>query len=208
MMLGQIYIWKEDKKDWSYKVKVRFGNLWFYLIILRKPSTTPLEDCILSQGKIIESVCSRQERWRELRKPDFSDYRDLSLYELAKIIFIGAPEDEREERRIEWEGLGSYYRRSLPKEVVLNVYWYPNRFDLEFPSIDLTFSFWKKLSKRKNKRKPKNIVKWFKEAIEVEDPGNYIDRPFGTYTVNLVALIWWLEDERGEELLEEMFGNI
>jgi hypothetical protein len=54
-------------------------------------------------------------------------------------------------------------------------------------------------------------VKWFKEAIEVKDPDNYLCQPLGTYMVNLAAIIWWLEDEgerKIEELLEEMFGNV
>ena len=206
-MLSWIYIWK-DEKDWLHKVKVRFGNLWFYLIILHKPSTTPLEERILWGGKIIKSVCSRQEMWKGLREPDFSDYRDLSLYELAKIIFIGAPEDERKEREDEWRSLGSYYRRSLPKKIDLNVYWYPNRFSLEFPRYDLTFDFWKKLSKRKNKRKPRNVISWFESARRTGDRTKYWCQPLGTYTVNLAALIWWLGDERGGVLLEEMFGYV
>ena len=206
-MLGWIWIWK-DEETWMHKVKVRFGNLWFYLLILRKPSTLPLESCLLGYGKIIKNTSSRQERWKELGEPDFSDYRDLDLYELARIIFLGAPEDERKERETEWEGLGSYYRRRLPTKIDLNIFWYPNRFDILFPSLDLTIEFWRRLPRRDHKRKSKNIVKWFESAIEVKDPGNYLCQPFGTYTVNLAALIWWLGDERGGVLLEEMFGNV
>lgn len=199
-MLGWIWIWKGELG--VHKVKVRFGNLWYYLII-----NDPLDDrSILETGKIVGSISSRQERWTGLGKPDHTDYRDLSLYELARIIFLGAPEDERKEREAEWEGLGSYYRRRLPMKIDLNVFWYPNSFDILFPSLDLTINFWKRLSRRDHKRKPKNIVKWFKEAIEVNDKGNYLCTPLGTYTVNLAALIWWLGDERGGVLLEEMFG--
>jgi hypothetical protein len=203
-MLGWIYVWKGELG--LHKVKVRFGNLWYYLLIV---STTPLDyGGILRNRKIYKNTCSRQERWKELGEPDFSDYRDLDLYELARIIFLRAPEDERKEREAEWEGLGAYYRRRLPMKIDLNIFWYPNRFDILFPSLDLTINFWRRLSRRDHKRKPKNIVKWFKEATEVKDPGNYLCQPFGTYTVNLVALIWWLGDERGGVLLEEMFGEI
>jgi hypothetical protein len=201
-MLGWIWIWKGELG--VHKVKIRFGNLWYYLLI-----NYSLDDrSILETGKIVKNTSSRQERWTGLGEPDFSDYRDLDLYELSRIIFLGAPEDERREREIEWDGLGSYYRRRLPTKIDLNVYWYPNRFDIQFPSIDLTINFWRRLSRRDHKRKPKNIVKWFKEAIEVKDPGNYLCQPLGTYTVNLTALIWWLGDERSGVLLEEMFGEI
>lgn len=202
-MLGWIWIWK-DEETWKHKVKVRFGNLWYYLLIV---STTPLDyGDILRNRKIYKNTCSRQERWTELGKPDYTDYRDLDLYELSRIIFIGAPEDERKERKTEWEGLGSYYRRKLPIKIDLNVFWYPNRFDIKFPSIDLTINFWRRLSRRDHKRKPKNIVKWFKEAVGVNDEGNYLCEPFGTFQVNLAALIWWLGDERAGMLLEEIFG--
>ena len=204
-MLGWIYIWKDEVGNF-YRVKVKFGNLWFYFLI---HSTTPLDyGSILRNRKIYKNTYSRQERWTELGEPDYTDYRDLDLYELARIIFLGAPEDERKEREIEWEGLGSYYRRRLPTKIDLNVFWYPNRFDIQFLSIDLTIEFWRRLPRRDHKRKPKNIVKWFESAIEVKDPGNYLCQPFGTYTVNLAALIWWLGDERGGVLLEEMFGEI
>ena len=211
-MLGWIYIWK-DEETWMHKAKVRFGNLWFYLLILRKPPTLPLESCLLGYGKIYKNTSSRQEKWTGLGEPDFSDYRDLDLYELARIIFLGAPEDERKEREAEWEGLGSYYRRRLPMKIDLNVYWYPNRFDIDilFPSLDFAINFWRRLSRRDHKRKPKNIVKWFKEAIEVSDKRYYLCQHLGTYTVNLSSLVWWLEDEgeqRMEELLEKMFGNV
>ena len=202
-MLGWIWIWK-DEETWKHKVKVRFGNLWYYLLIV---STTPLDyGDILRNRKIYKNTCSRRERWTELGKPDYTDYRDLDLYELSRIIFIGAPEDERKERKTEWEGLGSYYRRKLPIKIDLNVFWYPNRFDIQFPSIDLTINFWRRLSRRDHKRKPKNIVKWFKEAVGVNDEGNYLCEPFGTFQVNLADLIWWLGDERAGMLLEEIFG--
>lgn len=94
----------------------------------------------------------------------------------------------------------------MPIKIDLNVFWYPNRFDIQFPSIDLTINFWRRLSRRDHKRKPKNIVKWFKEAVGVNDEGNYLCEPFGTFQVNLAALIWWLEDERAGMLLEEIFG--
>ena len=206
-MLGWIYIWK-DKGTNLHKVKVRFGNLWFYLSIYCPHSITPLENSILSQGEFYKNTCSRQERWKEFGEPDYTDYRDLDLYELARIIFLGAPENERQERKTEWEGLGSYYRRRLPKKIDLNVFWYPNRFDIRFPSLDLTFDVWKRLPRRDHKRKPKNVVKWFESAIEVSDKEGYLCQPFGTYTVNLAALIWWLGDERSGVLLEEMFGEI
>ena len=119
-----------------------------------------------------------------------------------------APENERQEREAEWEGLDSYYRRRLPKEISLNIFHYPNRFDIQFPSLDLTFDVWKKLPRRDHKRKPKNIVKWFDSSVGVNDEGNYLCQPFGTFQVNLAALIWWLGDERGGVLLEEMFGNV
>ena len=93
-------------------------------------------------------------------------------------------------------------------KIDLNVFWYPNRFDILFPSLEITIYFWRRLSRRDHKRKPKNIVKWFKEAIEVSDKRNYLRQPVGTYTVNLAALIWWLGDERSRMLLEEMFGNV
>jgi hypothetical protein len=203
-MLGWIWIWRGELG--VHKVKVRFGNLWYYLLINYSLS---LDDrSILETGKIVKNTSSRQEKWTGLGEPDFSDYRDLSLYELARIIFLGAPEEERPNREIEWEGLGSYYRRRLPIKIDLNVFWYPNRFDIQFPSIDLTVNFWGRLSRRDHKRKPKNVVKWFKEAIEVKDPDNYLCQPLGTYTVNLAALIWWLGDERSGVLLEEMFGNV
>ena len=189
-----------------HKVKVRFGNLWFYLSIYRPHSITPLENSILSQGEFYKNTCSRQERWKELGKPDYTGYRDLDLYELAWIIFLGAPENERQEREAEWEGLGSYYRRRLPKKIDLNVFWYSTNFNIQFPSLDLTFYVWKRLPRRDHKRKPKNIVKWFESAIEVSDKGGYLCQPFGTYTVNLAALIWWLGDGRSGVLLEEMFG--
>lgn len=202
-MLGWIWIWK-DEETLMHKVKVRFGNLWYYLLIV---STTPLDyGDILRNRKIYKNTCSRRERWTELGKPDYTDYHDLDLYELSRIIFIGAPEDERKERKTEWEGLGSYYRRKLPIKIDLNVFWYPNRFDIQFPSIDLTINFWRRLSRRDHKRKPKNIVKWFKEAVGVNDEGNYLCEPFGTFQVNLAALIWWLGDERAGMLLEEIFG--
>ena len=196
-MLGWIWIWRGELGVHN-KVKVRFGNLWYYLLI----NYYSLGDrSILETGKIIENTCSRRERWTGLGEPDHTDYRDLSMYELSRIIFIGAPEDERKEREAEWEGLWSYYRR-----IDLNVYWYPNRFDIQFPSLDLTINFWRRLSRRDHKRKPKNIVKWFKEAIEVSDKGYYLCQPSRTYTVNLAALIWWLGDERSGVLLEKMFG--
>ena len=132
-MLGWIYIWKDEKVN-LHRVKVRFGNLWFYLLIYRPPSITLLENSILSYGAFYENRCSRQEKWKELKKPDIQDYRDLTLYELSRIIFLMAPENERQEREAEWEGLGSYYRRRLPKEISLNIFNYPNRFDIRFPS--------------------------------------------------------------------------
>lgn len=119
-----------------------------------------------------------------------------------------APENERQEREAEWEGLGSYYRRRLPTKIDLNVFWYPNRFDIQFPSLDLTFDVWKRLLRRDHKRKPKNIVKWFDSAVDTGDHSDYLCQPFGTYTVNLATLIWWLGDERSGVLLEEMFGEI
>lgn len=199
-MLGWVWIWRGELG--VHKVKVRFGNLWYYLLI-----NYSLDDrSILKTGKIVGNTSSRQERWKELGELDYTDYRDLDLYELSRIIFLRAPEDEREEREIEWEGLGSYYRRRLPMSVDLNVYWYPNCFDIQFPSIDFTINFWRRLSRRDHKRKPKNIVKWFKEAVGINDEGTYLCQPFRTYTVNLAALIWWLGDERGGVLLEEMFG--
>ena len=206
-MLGWIYIWKDEKTN-LHRVKVRFGNLWFYLSIYRPHSITPLENSILSQGAFYKNTCSRKERWKELGEPDFTDYRDLTLIELARIIFLKAPENERQEREAEWEGLDSYYRRRLPKEISLNIFHYPNRFDIQFPSLDLTFDVWKKLPRRDHKRKPKNIVKWFDSAIDTGDHSNYLCIPLGTYSANLPSLIWWLGDEWSEVLLEEMFGNV
>ena len=208
-MLGWIYIWKDERTN-LHKVKVRFGNLWFYLSIYRPHSITPLENSILSQGAFYENTCSRQEKGRkELREPDYKDYRDLSLYELARIIFIKAPENERQEREAEWEGLGSYYRRRLPKKIDLNILHYHNRFDIQFPSLDLTFYVWKRLPRRQNKRKPKNLIRWFNSATDTGDHSNYAARqPLGNFEVDLDALIWWLGDEWSEALLGEMFGNV
>ena len=203
-MLGWIYIWTDKVKNF-YKVKVRFGNLWFYILIYRPHSLTPLENSILSQGEFYKNTCSRQDRRFVFREPDFTDYRDLTLHELSRIIFLKAPENERKERETEWERLDSYYRRKLPIKIDLNVFWYPNRFDIQFPSIDLTFNVWRRLSRRDHKRKPKNIVRWFNSAVDTGDHSNYLCTPLGTYTVNLAALIWWLGDERGGVLLEEMF---
>ena len=140
-MLGWICIWKDEKAN-LHKVKVRFGNLWFYLLIYRPPSITLLENSILSHGVFYENRCSRQEKWKELKKPDIQDYRDLTLYELSRIIFLMAPENERQEREAEWEGLGSYYRRRLPKEISLNIFNYPNRFDIRFPSDNTQTGTW------------------------------------------------------------------
>ncbi len=204
-MLGWVYIWKDEGTN-LHRVKVRFGNLWFYLSIYRPHSITSLEYSILSQGAFYKNTCSRQERWTGLGEPDFLDYRDLTLIELSRIIFLKAPENERQEREAEWEGLRSYYRRRLPMKIDLNVFWYPNRFDIQFPSLDLTFDVWKKLPRRDHKRKPKNIVKWFDSAIDTGDHSNYLCIPLGTYMVDLPALIWWLGDEDREKLLEEMFG--
>lgn len=204
-MLGWIWIWKGELG--IHKVKVRFGNLWYYLLInYSLDDRSILESSILWTGKIVKNISSRQEGWTELGEPDFSDYRDLSLFELARIIFLGAPEDERLEREIEWEGLESYYRRKLPMKIDLNVFWYPNSFDIQFPSIDFTINFWGKLSRRRNKKKPKNIVKWFSSAVDTGDRNNYLCIPLGYFEVNLAALIWWLGDERSGVLLEEMFG--
>lgn len=201
-MLGWIYIWRGELG--VHEVKVRFGNLWYYLLI-----NYSLDDrSILETGKILKNTSSARERWTRLGEPDYKDYRDLSLYELARIIFLGAPEDERKEREAEWEGLGSYYRRRLPKEIILNLYWYPNRFDLLFPSLDLTIEFWKRLPRRDHKRKPKNIVKWFDSAVDTGDHSDYLCQPFGNFEVNLDALIWWLGEERSGVLLEKMFGEI
>ena len=202
-MLGWIYIWKGEV---GTKVKVKFGNLWFHLLVL---STTPLDyGSILRNRTIYKSTCSKQERWKELGEPDYTDYRDLDLYELSRIIFLGAPEDERKEREIEWEGLGSYYKRRLPMKIDLNIFHYPNRFDIQFPSLDLTFDVWKRLPRRDHKRKPKNIVKWFDSAIDTGDHyhSDYLCAPLGNFEVNLATLIWWLGDEWSEVLLEEMFG--
>ena len=203
-MLGWIYVWKGELR--LHKVKVRFGNLWYYLLIV---STIPLDyGSILRNRKIYKNICSRQERWKELGEPDYTDYRDLTLIELARIIFLKAPENERPEREAEWEGLGSYYRRRLPKEISLNIFHYPNRFDIQFPSLDLTFDVWKRLPRRDHKRKPKNIVKWFDSAIDTGDHNNYLCIPLGTYSADLPSLIWWLGDEWSEVLLEEMLGNV
>ena len=206
-MLGWIFIWKDERIN-LHRVKVRFGNLWFYLLIYRPHSLTPLENSILSQGAFYKNTCSRQKRWTKLGEPDFTDYRDLTLIELARIIFLKAPENERQEREAEWEGLGSYYRRRLPKEISLNIFHYPNRFDIQFPSLDLTFDVWKRLPRRDHKRKPKNIVKWFDSAVDTEDHDDYLCTPLGTYSASLPSLIWWLGDEWGEVLLEEMFGLV
>ena len=96
-MLGWIYIWKNEGTN-LHIVKIRFGNLWFYLSIYRPHSITPLEYSILSQGAFYKNTCSRQERWKELGEPDHTDYRDLTLIELTRIIFLKAPENERQER--------------------------------------------------------------------------------------------------------------
>lgn len=206
-MLGWIYIWKDEKTN-LHRVKVRFGNLWFYLLIYRPHSITPLENSILSQGAFYENTCSRQEKWKELREPDYKDYCDLTLIELARIIFLRAPENERQEREAEWEGLGSCYRRGLPMKIDLNIFHYPNRFDIQFPLLDLTFDVWKRLPRRQNKRRPKNIVRWFDSAIDTGDHSNYLGTPLGNFEVDLAALIWWLGDKWSEVLLEEMFGNV
>jgi hypothetical protein len=207
-MLGWIWIWEDEGTNF-HRVKVRFGNLWFYLSIYRPHSITPLENSILSQGAFYKNTCSRQERWKELGEPDYKDYRDLTLIELARIIFLKAPEEERQEREAEWEGLGSYYRRRLPMKIDLNVFWYPNRFDIQFPGLDLTFDVWKRLPKRQNKRKPKNIVRWFDSAVDTGAHSDYyFCTPLGNFEVNLSTLIWWLGDEWSEVLLNEMFGNV
>lgn len=201
-MLGWIWVW-EDKKNNLHLVKVMFGNLRFYLRVL---SATPLDyNRILENKKIYRNTCSRQDK--NLGEPDYKDYRDFSLLELSRIIFIEAPKEERLKRETEWEGIRSYYRRELPKEIDLDIYWYPNRFDIYLPSIDLTFYYWKRLSQRKNKRKPKNVISWFESAKDTGDSSNYQRQPFGThYTVDLPSLIWWLGNYHKEKLLWEMFG--
>ena len=209
-MLGWIYVWRDEEIN-THRVKVIFGNLWFYLHVYY-PYSTPLPPTYkdyIERGRIIVSTCSRQEKWKNLRKPDYQDYCDLTLYELSCIIFLRAPRNERKEREDEWERLRSYYRRELPKEINLGVFWCPNRFDIVLPSLDLTFYFWKRLSRRDNKRKPKNVISWFESAQEeIEDHSDYLGTPLGTYSVNFSSLVWWLGNEDQEKLLEEMFGNV
>jgi hypothetical protein len=89
-MLGWIYIWKDEGTN-LHKVKVRFGNLWFYLSIYRPHSITPLEYSILSQGAFYKNTCSRQERWKELGEPDHTDYRDLTSYRTCQDYILEGP---------------------------------------------------------------------------------------------------------------------
>ena len=72
-MLGWVLIWKDEKTN-LHKVKVRFGNLWFYLLIYRPHSITPLENSILKMGAFYDNTCSRKEKWTGMMEPDYKDY--------------------------------------------------------------------------------------------------------------------------------------
>ena len=203
-MLGWIWIWK-DRGTNFHQVKVLFGDFYYYLFIIHHPCSNFYQS-ILVDGEIINSVCSRQNKWRE--DSDYKDYRDFSLYELSRIIFLKAPYKERTDRAYEWERLVSRGRR-LFIHISVNVLWYPNRFDLLFPDIDLTFTHWKRLSRRMNKRKPRNIVKWFKGAGKIQNYKSYQSSvSLGLFTIPFSNLMWYLEEDERGILLEKKFSEM
>ena len=195
-MLAWMWIYEEGN------IKVKFDTLYYYLQVL--PYRDDFSSSMLRR-KIIENTCSRRDK--DLGQLIETDYRNLDLDEIYRVIFVGAPLSEREVRERE-------YLSVKQRDLRVSILRYNYRFDLIIENCVEVYIL-KKLPWR-NQHKKKDVGKWIRSAKEIHDQGyNYKEEyicitPYNNILISFSDLLWYLKEEEQEDkvvdMIDEMLG--
>ena len=188
-MLAWIWIYEEGR------IKVKFDTLYYYLQVYR----SNLSGSILRRG-IVENMCSRRDK--NLGQLMKTDYRNLDLDEIYRVIFVRAPLSEREVRERE-------YLSVKQKDLIISIFWYNNKFDLIIKYYCVKISIWKKLPWR-NQHKKMDASKWIRSAKEIydQDYRGYTCTPYGNILVPFFDFLWYLKEEGREDKVIDIIDEM
>jgi hypothetical protein len=194
-----VWIYKEELD--FYRVKIQISDRYFYFAAASRYYPASLSN--LLESGIYENRSSAREQWKKKEGLLWKDYVSVSREECLKIIFMGAPLEERKVRNEVLRSLGVFDRK-----IQVSVFIYPNCFDLKIKSY-VTINFYnRRLLRRSLNKRMKNVVGWMKRAIHVNVPGDYLCYPGNYYMIPLPDFLWFLEDEGKEDYVRRILEDI
>jgi hypothetical protein len=190
-MLAWIWIYEEGH------IKVKFDTFYYYIHV---SSPYNRSDSVL-RCRIIENTCSRRDK--NLGQLVETDYRNLDLDEIYRVIFVEAPLSEREVREHEYF---SVKQRDLRVSLIRYNY---NQFELIIEKW-IRVCIWKTLPWR-NQHKKKDVVKWIRSAKEIYYQMNkYSCTTYNNILIPFFDLLWYLKEEGQEDkvvdIIDDMLG--
>ena len=182
---------------WIYEggyIKVKFDTLYYYLHVF-----LPYRSDSMLRWRIIENTCSRRDK--NLGQLMKTDYRNLDLDEIYRVIFVEAPLLEREVRERE-------YLIVKQRNLRASFFRYNFKFDLIIENC-VRVSIWKKLPWR-NLHKRIDSVKWIRSAKEIHDQSykEYICMPYNNILIPFFDFLWYLKEEGQEDKAEDIIDEM
>jgi hypothetical protein len=201
MILGWIWIYKEILD--FYRIKVQIQDRFFYIAC--QPPHPPYNYCLadLLRKGIYENRSSAREQWKNKEGLIKKDYVEISRNEYLRIIFMGAPLEERKVRNEVLRSLGEHN-----KEIQVDLSIYKNQFDIKIEPYTRISFYGRSLPRRNFRKRIKNMVGWMRRSVEVKNYGNYNCYSAVTRFLPLPDFLWFLEDEGKEDHIKRILEDI